>query len=95
MVFVEQNHEGIDVWMKGFEHLRLPKTFDLYADPFERGDESILYSDWMIHHAPTIYGAQALVADWLKSFKEFPPRQKPASFNLDLIMQKMTAPSND
>jgi arylsulfatase len=95
MVFIEQNHEGIDIWQKGFEHLRLPKTFDMYADPFERSDESILYNEWMIHHAPSIYAAQALVADWLKSFKEFPPRQKPASFNLDLIMKKMTEPAND
>ncbi len=95
MVFVEQNHEGIDVWMRGFDHLRLPKTFDLYADPFERSDKSILYNEWMIHHAPTIYGAQALAADWLKSFKEFPPRQKPASFNLDEVMRKMNEPASN
>ncbi len=90
MVFIEQNHTGIDVWEKGFEHLRLPKTYDLYADPFERSDESILYDEWMIHHAFSIYGAQALVAQWLQSFKEFPPRQKPATFNLDQVMKLMT-----
>jgi arylsulfatase A-like enzyme len=95
MVFIEQNHEGIDVWMKGFEKLRLPKTFDLYADPFERSDKSILFDEWMIHHAFTIYGGQALAADWLKSFKEFPPRQKPASFNLDEVMRKMSEPTSN
>jgi hypothetical protein len=33
------------------------------------------------------YGANAIVAEWLQSFKEFPPRQKPASFNLDDVMR--------
>lgn len=90
MVFIEQNHEGIEVWTKGFEKLRLPKTFDLLADPFERGDKSIEYDLWMVHHAFTVYGGQALAAKWLSSFKEFPPRQKPASFNLDEVMRKLT-----
>ena len=38
------------------------------------------------------YGTTALVAMWLESFKEFPPRQKPASFNLDEVMRKLTEP---
>ena len=75
------------------ESKRLQLSFDLYADPFERSDKSILYDEWMVHHAFTIYGAQALAADWLKSFKEFPPRQKPASFNLDEVMRKMSEPA--
>jgi arylsulfatase len=37
-----------------------------------------------------IVPAQAVVARWLESFKEFPIRQKPASFNLDEVMQKLT-----
>ncbi|MDF2192354.1 arylsulfatase [Paraflavitalea sp. CAU 1676] len=92
LVFIEQNHEGIEVWSKGFDKLRFPKTFDLLADPFERGDKSILYNMWMVERAPMMYGAQALVAKWLSTFREFPPRQKPASFNLDEIMQKMSEP---
>ncbi|HET9377709.1 MAG TPA: hypothetical protein VFO40_22235, partial [Chthoniobacterales bacterium] len=43
VVFLEQLHEGIDVWRLGFEKLRAPKIFDLLADPFERGDTSMLY----------------------------------------------------
>jgi hypothetical protein len=82
------------LWMRGFEKLRLPKTFDLLADPFERADESILYNQWMVNHAFTLYGGQALVAKWLQSFKQFPPRQKPASFNLDEVMRKMNEPSS-
>jgi len=48
-----------------------------------RGDKSLLYDDWFIHHGYINYGAVALFAEWLQSFKEFPPRQKPASFNLE------------
>jgi arylsulfatase len=92
IVFIEQNHEGLDIWRKGFEKLRMAKLFDLYQDPFERGDKSLMYDQWFVHHAYLMYGATAYVGEWLASFKEFPPRQKPASFNLDEVMRKMTEP---
>lgn len=92
IVFIEQNNEGLDIWRKGFEKLRIPDMYDLYADPFERGDKSMEYDLWVTHHAYLLYGAQALVGQWLATFKEFPPRQKPASFNLDEVMQKMSSP---
>jgi arylsulfatase len=92
-VFIEQNHEGIDIWMRDYEKLRFPKIFDLLADPFERGDKSLLYNEWLVHHVYMNYGANALVGQWLQSFKEFPPRQKPASFNLDEVMRKLSEPT--
>jgi arylsulfatase A-like enzyme len=91
-VFIEQNHEGLDIWMREYEKLRLPKIFDLYADPFERGDKSFLYNNWLVHHIYLNYGSTALVSQWLQSFKEFPPRQKPASFNLDEVLRKLSDP---
>jgi arylsulfatase len=30
------------------------------------------------------------VGTWLQSFREFPPRQKPGSFNLDRVMESVT-----
>ncbi|MFH6946124.1 arylsulfatase [Flavobacterium sp. FlaQc-50] len=93
-VFIEQNNEGLDIWRKEFEKLRLPNIFDMYIDPFERGDKSLLYDNWLVHHVYLNYGSTALVANWLQSFKEFPPRQKPASFNLDEVMAKMTQAKN-
>jgi arylsulfatase len=92
VVFIEQNHEGLDVWMQGFNKLRIPKIFNLRADPFERGDSSFLYNDWFVHHVFITYGAQGLVANWIKSFKDYPIRQRPASFNLDEVMQKLAPP---
>ena len=52
------------------------------------------YDQWFVHHAYTMYAGTALVAQWLQSFKEFPPRQKPATFNLDEVMHMMTKPKN-
>jgi hypothetical protein len=88
-VFLEQDHKGIGVWSGQFTELRLPKLFNLRSDPFERGDESILYDKWMIDRAFVKVPMQALAAQWLQSFKEFPVRQKPASFNLDAVMAKL------
>jgi len=92
VVFLEQLHEGFDVWKLGFEKLRVPKVFDMLADPFERGDSSMEYDLWLAHHIHLTYGAVALTAEWLQSFKDFPPRQKPASFNLDEVMRKLYSP---
>jgi arylsulfatase len=90
IVFIEQNHTGFDIWRQGFNRLRAPKIFNLLADPFARGDTALEYDDWMAHRAFLLVPAQAVVAQWLESFKEFPIRQKPASFNLDEVMEKLS-----
>ena len=70
--------------------MRVPNLYDLRADPFERGTESIYYADWQVRRVFVQVPIQAFAAQWLSSFKEFPPRQKPASFNLDEVMRKMS-----
>jgi arylsulfatase len=90
VVFAEQRAHGFDVWQERFRELRLPKLFCLRSDPFERADhEAIGYSRWRIDRVYALVPAQAFVARWLQSFKEFPPRQKPASFSIDQVMQKL------
>jgi arylsulfatase len=94
MVFLEQRGHGFDVWQEPFVALRLPKLFNLRTDPFERADhEGMGYPQWRIERAFLIAPAGAYVADWLQSFREFPPRQKPGSFNLDRVMEAVTAGS--
>jgi arylsulfatase len=87
VVFLEQQHTGIDVWRGGFTTLRIPKAFNLRADPFGRGDEGVfpMATSQMFFFVP----AQAAVVQWLETFKAFPPRQRPASFNLDEVMRKL------
>jgi hypothetical protein len=70
--------------------LRVPKIFDLHADPFERADiESGAYERWFIDRAFLLVPAQAVVAQFLASFREFPPRQKPASFSVDQALEAL------
>jgi arylsulfatase len=90
-VFMEQRVEGtLRIWAEPFVTLRFPKLFNLRTDPYERADvTSNTYYDWVIDHAFTFVPAQAFVAQFLTSFKEYPQRQKAASFNLDEVMEKM------
>jgi arylsulfatase A-like enzyme len=88
--FIEQYNEGFDVWRRGFTHLRVPNLYNLRADPLERATSSANYLDFFGPRGFVIVPAQAVVAKWLESFKEFPIGQKPASFNLDEVMQKLT-----
>jgi arylsulfatase len=94
MVFMEQRKHGFDVWEEPFVELRLPKLFNLRTDPFERADhEGMGYGKWRIDRIFLIAPAGAYVGQWLQSFQEFPPRQKPGSFNLNSVMEKMTSPT--
>ncbi len=91
IVFAEQRKRGtIAIWMEPFVFLRVPKFFNLRTDPFERADvTSNIYYDWLIDRVYLVYAAQFIVAEFLKTFKEFPPRMKAASFSVDQVMEKM------
>ncbi len=89
-VFFEQRAKTMQMWAEPFVALRMPKIFNLRRDPFERADENAnVYWDWMLDHVFVMYPMQALAAEQLQSFREFPPRQKPAAFNLDSILASM------
>jgi len=91
-VFYEQRAKTMQLWAEPFVPLRLPKLFNLRRDPFERADEnSNGYWNWVVEHVFVIYPMQALAAEQIQSFKDFPPRHKPGSFNLDAIVEKMQA----
>jgi arylsulfatase len=70
--------------------MRVPKIFNVRSDPFERADvdASMFYDKWLIDRAYLLVPAQALVGEFLKTFEEFPPRQKPASFSIDQALEK-------
>jgi arylsulfatase A-like enzyme len=94
--FLEQRGHGFDVWQEPFVELRLPKLMSVRSDPFERAHhEALGYQKWRLDRAFALVPAQAFVAQWLQSFEEFPPRQKPGSFSLSQVMDQLTdAPSN-
>jgi arylsulfatase A-like enzyme len=89
-VLAVQRAETMRVWMEPLVKLRLPLIFNLRRDPFERAEfNSNTYLDWMASHAFLLYGMQAVVAQQIENYIKFPPRQKPASFNLDDVMRQV------
>jgi arylsulfatase len=91
LVFLEQRAPGtMLVWANPFTNLRVPKMFNLRTDPYERADiTSNTYYDWVADHAFLVVPAQDYVGQFLATFRDFPQRQKAASFNLDEVMANL------
>jgi arylsulfatase A-like enzyme len=91
LVFMEQRVPGtMRIWAEPFVSLRVPKIFNLRTDPYERADiTSNTYYDWLLDHAFLMVPAQAYVGEFLMTFKEYPQRQKAATFNLNEVLEKL------
>ena len=96
LVFMEQRVMGTAlIWAEPLTTLRTPKLFNLRTDPYEWADvTSNTYWDWWMQHAFIMLAGQPIVAEALKSFAEFPPRQKAATFNLSAVLDKMSEGSH-
>jgi arylsulfatase A-like enzyme len=94
MNFCEQRTEGTAaVWRDPFTCLRAPTMFNLRMDPYERAEiTSNSYNEWLLRHSYMVVPAQALVGEFINTFKEFPPRQRPSSFSVDQIMEQLQKP---
>ena len=90
-VFMEQRCEGtLQIWAEPFTVLRVPKFFNLRTDPYERADvTSNTYYDWFFDQAFMVIAAQAIVQEFLDTFLEFPPIQKPPSFSVDQAVARL------
>jgi arylsulfatase len=97
LIFMEQKTAGgLRVWMDPFVPLRVPLMFNLRRDPYERAEiTSNTYYDWILDRAFLLVPAQDYVGQFLATFKEYPPRQKAASFALDQVMDKLTEPQGN
>jgi arylsulfatase len=91
IVFMEQRANGqLLLWANPFTNLRVPKIFNIRTDPYERADiTSNTYYDWIFDHVFLLVPAQDYVGQFLATFREYPQRQKAASFNLDEVMAKL------
>ncbi|GAA6150913.1 arylsulfatase [Pseudoteredinibacter isoporae] len=89
VVYAEQRAKRFDVWRDQFEFLRIPKLFNLRRDPYERADEhSNAYNEWWARKlGPQSAMAATVLVPFLRSFKKFPPRQKPDTFTIDTIVE--------
>ncbi len=97
LAFAVQPAEGtMRVWQQEFEHPRIPFMFNLRTDPFERASiTSNTYYDWLLDHAFLMVPAQAYVRQFLATFKDYPPRQKAASFSIGQVVEKLTNTHQD
>jgi len=95
VVFAQQKEPGtMLVWSRPLVNTRIPWLFNLRTDPYERASiTSNTYWDWYLDHAFLLVPAQAYVGKFLETFKEFPPRQKAASFTIDQVMKKLVPPN--
>jgi arylsulfatase len=93
IVFLEQRAQGtLDIWAEPMVKLRVPKLFNLRTDPYEFADiTSNTYWDWIFDHIFVFVPAQAMVGQFLETLKEFPPRQKAASFSIDQVVEKLVS----
>jgi len=92
VTFLRQDHHGLHVWQEPFTAMRAPMLTNLRMDPFELAqDVGMDYGRWYVEHMYAFAPAAAYVGQWLQSFKEFPPRMKPGSFNLDKVMEAVTS----
>jgi len=91
LIFMEQRVETtLQAWSEPFVPLRFPMIFNLRRDPYERSQlTSNTYYDWLIDRIFLLVPAQAFVGKFLNTFKDYPPRQKPASFSLDKVLEKL------
>ncbi len=90
MVFTEQRAHGFAVWEEPMVTLRVPKLFDLRGDPYERAEhEAEGYNLWRFERVYLILPAVEYVAKHLETYREYPPRQKPASFNLERVLETL------
>ena len=92
-IFLQQKTMGtLRVWIDPWVELRVPMILNLRRDPYERAPvTSNTYYDWMIDRVFLLVPAQEYVGKFLATFKDFPPRMKPASFSIDQVLEKMTS----
>ena len=91
--FAEQRAEGFDTWQEPFVHLRVPKLFNLRSDPFENASVAgdLSYKQWRVDRVFLLVPAAALVSQYMQTLMQFPPRQRPDSFTVGDVMEKLEA----
>ena len=92
VVYMEQRSKKFDVWRDPFVTLRAPKLFNLRRDPFERADtDSNNYDHWWAEHLGNMWPGGMVATEFFATFEDFPPRQKPESWNLEEVMNRIQA----
>jgi arylsulfatase len=95
VAFCEQRTEGtLAIWRDPFTCLRAPTLVNLRMDPYERAEiTSNTYNEWALRRLGFIIAPmQGLAGQFLATFKDYPPRQRPSTFNLDEVVDELQKP---
>ena len=88
--FLRQDAHGLRVWIEPFTELRAPMLTNLKMDPFERAsEEGVGYDLWLMQRMYMVAPAIGICAQWIQTFREFPPRMEPGTFSLDRVMKSV------
>jgi arylsulfatase A-like enzyme len=89
--FEVQRAEGLLAWQEPFVELRCPMLVNLRTDPFENAEiaASLFYHKWRADRVFMLVPAGALVAQYIQTMVEFPPRQSPESWTVGDVMAKL------
>jgi arylsulfatase len=65
--------------------------FNLRMDPFENAEVAadVYFKKWRADRVFMMVPAGALVAQYMQTMMDFPPRQSPASFSPGAVMEKL------
>ena len=92
-IFARQDAHGMEIWRVPMTKMRAPIFIDLLSDPYEYAPGNASnWEDWAMKHAFLILPAVEKVAQYLGTYREFPPRQAPATFSIDQIIAKLPKP---
>jgi arylsulfatase len=85
-----------DRWVGGGQPkvFTFPQLANLRIDPFERhidSDDSPGHTFWNLEKVWIWSPMQTFVGQFISTFKEYPQRQKSASFSLDQVLDKLSA----
>ena len=78
-----------NIWDRGPIKKVFPLLVNLRSDPFEEGLDAMAYKKWMFEHIFVLVPAQGFVAQFLSTFREYPPRQKPGTFGMEQVMEQI------
>jgi len=89
--FAQQREAGtLALWGEPFVATRIPWLYNLRTDPYEKATiTSNTYWDWYVDHVYLLLPAQKFVGQFLATFKDYPPRQKAASFTIDDALEML------
>ena len=83
---------GFDVWKQPYVPLGWSSMVNLRADQFERAMHvSIGWADWSVRRMYALSGAAVVATEFMKTFQDYPQRQQPGNFNVEVIMYQLEA----